>query len=67
MTDEVEFLSRKNEKFLRELQTREYYQAYKEQNEELTKLREAHAILIDLIRTKEVKIAENELVKMKMQ
>ena len=29
----------------------------------MTKLREAHAILIDLIRTKEVKIAENELGK----
>ena len=31
----------------------------------MTKLREAHAILIDLIRTKEVKIAENEISKVK--
>lgn len=65
LTEEVEFLSKSNEKFLRELQSREYYTAYKEQNEELTKLREAHAILIDLIRTKEVKIAENEINKVK--
>jgi hypothetical protein len=61
LTEEVEFLSKRNEKFLRELQSREYYAAYKEQNEELTKLREAHAILIDLIRTKEVKINEGEV------
>ena len=58
----MEFLSKRNEKFLKELQSREYYACYKEQNEELTKLREAHAILIDLIRTKEVKINEGEVV-----
>jgi len=67
LTEEVEFLSKKNEKFLRELQSREYYTAYKEQNEELTKLREAHAILIDLIRTKEIKIADEEIARVSLK
>lgn len=30
LTDEVEFLSRKNEIFLKELKTKDYYGAYKQ-------------------------------------
>ncbi len=65
LTEEVEFLSNANQKFLKELQMKEFYEAYKQQNEELTKLREAHAIVIDLIRAKEVKVAGSEIKKAK--
>jgi hypothetical protein len=35
--------------FLRELKNKDFYDAYKQQSEELTKLREAHAMLINMI------------------
>ena len=49
LTAEVEFLSNKNEAFLRELKIKDFYQTYKDSVEELTKLREAHTILIGMI------------------
>jgi hypothetical protein len=59
LTDEVEFLSKKNEGFLKELKRKDFYDVYKSQSEELTKLREAHALLINLIHTKDVVIAKS--------
>jgi len=56
LTEEVEFLSRKNEIFLKELKTKDYYTAYKQQNEELTKLREAHTLLINMIGAKDITV-----------
>jgi hypothetical protein len=56
----VEFLSRKNELFLKELKTKDYYAAYKQQNEELTKLREAHTLLINMIGTKDITVKKHE-------
>eukprot|EP00347_Sterkiella_histriomuscorum_P014602 403360255 len=49
LTAEVEFLSNKNEMFLRELKTKDFYSTYKDCVEELTRLREAHTILIGMI------------------
>lgn len=60
LTEEVEFLSRKNEIFLKELKTKDYYGAYKQQNDELTKLREAHTLLINMIGTKDISVKRHE-------
>ena len=49
-------MSKKNERFLAELKNKDFYSAYRQQNEELTKLREAHALLINMIQAKEVTI-----------
>ena len=49
LSEEIEFLSKKNEEFLKALKVKDFYQAYKEATDELTKLREAHAILIGMI------------------
>lgn len=49
LTAEVEFLSNKNEMFLRELKTKDFYSTYKDCVEELNKLREAHTVLIGMI------------------
>lgn len=56
LTEEVEFLSMRNENFLKELKKQDYYSAYKQQNEELTKLREAHTLLINMIGTKDISV-----------
>ena len=48
----METLSKRNEEFLRDLKaTREFYGPYQESQEELRKLREAHAMLISMIQT----------------
>lgn len=56
LTDEVEFLSKKNELFLKELKHKDFYDVYKQQAEELTKLREAHTSLINMIQTKDIQV-----------
>jgi hypothetical protein len=61
LTEEVEFLSKKNEGFLKELKRKDFYEAYRKQSEELVKLREAHALLINLISTKDVAISKSAL------
>ena len=59
LTAEVEFLSNKNEAFLRELKIKDFYQTYKDSVEELTKLREAHTILIGMIQNHHLHIGLN--------
>ena len=54
LTNEVEFLSNKNADFLKELRTKDFYDVYRQQSEELNKLREAHTLLISMIHSKEV-------------
>ncbi len=54
MSEEVEYLSKKNETFLRELKKNDFYETYRQTTDELLKLREAHAILINMISTKEL-------------
>lgn len=58
LSEEVEFLSQKNEQFLRELQNKDFYEDYKAVSEELNQLRKAHLSLIDLIEGKEINIDE---------
>jgi len=49
LTEEVEFLSKTNETFLKELRMKDFYASYKQTVDELTKLREAHTVLIGMI------------------
>lgn len=49
-------MSKKNEHFLKELRTKDFYSAYKQQNDELTKLRDAHALLIKMIHSKDISV-----------
>lgn len=63
LTEEVEFLSKRNENFLKELKHRNFYTAYKDCSDELTKLREAHALLINMIQAKEVTITKTASLK----
>ena len=58
--NEVEFLSKKNEQFLKELKTNDFYSVYRQQNEELTKLIEAHALLINMIHSKDISVKKHE-------
>ena len=60
LMNEVEFLSKKNEQFLKELKTNDFYSVYRQQNEELTKLREAHALLINMIHSKDISVKKHE-------
>lgn len=61
LTAEVEFLSNKNEAFLRELKNREFYSTYKDCVEELNKLREAHTVLISMIQNHHLDIGMGSL------
>jgi|LauGreDrversion4_2_1035121.scaffolds.fasta_scaffold322249_1 DNA repair exonuclease SbcCD ATPase subunit len=52
LTEEVEALSKRNEEFLRELKAKhDFYGPYKDCQDELRKLREAHGLLISMIQT----------------
>jgi hypothetical protein len=58
LTEEVEALSKRNEEFLRELkQKHDFYAPYKECQEELRKLREAHGLLISMIQSQQLNVA----------
>ena len=59
LTEEIEFLSQKNEEFLKELKNKDFYSDYKATYDELNQLKKAHISLIDLIEGKEIKIDEN--------
>jgi hypothetical protein len=56
LSEEVEFLSQKNEKFLKELHKKDFYEEYRSVNEELSQLQKSHVSLIDLIEGKEINI-----------
>ena len=50
LSEEVESLSKRNEEFLRDLKAKhDFYAPYQESQDELRKLREAHALLISMI------------------
>lgn len=59
LSEEVEFLSQKNEEFLKHLQSKDFYEEYKASTEELAQLRKAHVSLIDLIEGKEINIDDS--------
>ena len=54
LTDEIEALSVKNEEFLDSLSKKEFYKEYRKTKEELKTLKDAHAILINMIRDEEL-------------
>lgn len=56
LSEEVEFLSQKNEQFLREIRNKDFYEEYKAATDDLNQLRKAHISLIDLIEGKELNI-----------
>lgn len=56
LTDEIEALSVKNEEFLESLSKKEFYKEYRKTKEELNTLKDAHAILINMIRDEELHI-----------
>ena len=50
LTNEIESLSVKNEQFLTDLQSKEFYSDYQRVSEELKNLKEAHALLINMFK-----------------
>ncbi|CAI2377518.1 unnamed protein product [Moneuplotes crassus] len=56
LSTEIESLSVKNEEFLSILTTKDFYKEYQESQEELKNLREAHTILINLIKDQEITV-----------
>lgn len=57
LSQEVEYLSSKNIEFLADMKKKDgFYSTYRESVEELTKLREAHGVLISLIRNHHLEI-----------
>jgi len=56
LSEEVEFLSQKNEQFLSDLKNKNFYGEYQSVQEELNQLRKSHLSLIDLIEGKEIAI-----------
>lgn len=56
LSEEVEFLSKANESFLKELRIKDFYGTYKQTVDELNKLREAHTVLIGMIQNHHLSI-----------
>lgn len=56
LTDEIESLSVKNEEFLSCLHNKDFYREYQSVKDELKTLKNAHAILINMIKDEELKV-----------
>ena len=57
LSQEVEYLSVRNQKMLADLKRKDpFYETYVKVSEELTKLRQAHAILISMIQSNQVNL-----------
>lgn len=56
LTDEIEALSVKNEEFLSSLKNKDFYQEFQHTKEELKNLKNAHAILINMIKDEELQV-----------
>lgn len=56
LTDEIESLSVKNEEFLQRLKINDFYYEYEKVWEELKNLKDAHALLINMIKDDEIQI-----------
>ena len=62
--EEVEYLSVRNQQLIDDMKRKDpFYETYVKTTEELTKLRQAHAILISMIKSKQVNIAEESKLK----
>jgi len=61
MSQEVEFLSVRNAKYLTDLKRKDpFYDTYVKTSEELTKLREAHVVLISMIKSNHVTLKKDQ-------
>lgn len=56
LTDEIEALSVKNEEFLASLRHQDFYNEYQNVHEELKNLKDAHALLINMIKDEEIQV-----------
>ena len=63
LTDEIELLSVKNEEFLSSLKNKDFYNEYQSCCEELRNLKEAHALLINMIKDEEIQINTTAMLK----
>ena len=62
LSEEVEYLSVKNQKMLQDLRRKDsFYETYVKTTDELTKLRQAHTILISLIKTNKLNIGKKDV------
>ena len=63
MSQEVEYLSVRNEKMLSDLKRKDpFYDTYVKTSEELSKLRDAHVVLISMIKNKQLTLKNKELL-----
>lgn len=63
LSQEVEYLSTSNMQFLQDLKQKDgFYETYRQTVEELTKLREAHGVLITMIKNHHIEITENDSI-----
>ena len=63
LSHEVDFLSTSNMQFLQDLKQKDgFYETYRQTVEELTKLREAHAVLIDMIKNHHIQVTDNDTI-----
>jgi len=65
LSDEIEALSVKNEEFLAILNTKEFYKEYQKMQEEFKDMKEAHALLINMIKDEELHVQTNKRDKKK--
>lgn len=61
LSEEVEYLSTRNQNMLQDLKRKDpFYETYVKTSEELTKLRQAHAILISMVKGNQINIKPEE-------
>ena len=63
LSDEIESLSVKNEEFLGILSIKDFYKEYQLVQEELNNLKDAHAILINMIKDEELQVQSKRNIK----
>lgn len=62
--EEVEYLSVRNQGLIEDMKRKDpFYETYVKTTDELTKLRQAHAILISMIKGQQLNIADHEKIK----
>ena len=61
LSQEVEYLSVRNQKMLTDLKRKDpFYETYVKTSEELTKLRQAHAVLISMVQKNHLNLKQKE-------
>jgi hypothetical protein len=61
LSQEVEYLSRRNQQMLNDLKKKDpFYETYVKVSDELTKLRQAHTILISMVQNKHINLKQTK-------